>query len=219
MFSTIAYCFAIRMGTLRQIEEMCNYDLRTMYLMDNERPSYKTFFEFINEVILANQYVIFTKICKTIIETFQLNITNQYFDGTKIEANAAFDEIYEFIHKVAKPKDIEKMKSRYRVRKHNNCTRKYGGKTCAKCFTKSGKKVIFHIRTYLYRCDGETVRKIATLLDCPSDIKYGLIPTLIDWILKQPKVKSVTLAVLKLFLIRSQCHSKMLLKLNKVLLK
>ena len=57
--------------------------------------------------------------------------------------------------------------------------------------------MIFHIRTYLYRCDGETVRKIATLLDCPSDIKYGLIPTLIDWILKQPKVKSVTLAVLK----------------------
>ena len=43
MFSTIAYCFAIRMRTLRQIEEMCNYDLRTMYLMDNERPSYKTF--------------------------------------------------------------------------------------------------------------------------------------------------------------------------------
>ena len=57
---------------------MCNYDLRTMYLMDNERPSYKTFFEFINEVILPNQYVIFTKICNTIIETFQLNITNQY---------------------------------------------------------------------------------------------------------------------------------------------
>lgn len=99
MFSTIAYCFAIRMGTLRQIEEMCNYDLRTMYLMDNERPSYKTFFEFINEVILPNQYVIFTKICNTIIETFQLNITNQYLDGTKIEANA---NKYNFVWKPIK---------------------------------------------------------------------------------------------------------------------
>lgn len=118
-------------------------------------------------------------------------------ESTLEEANAAFDEIYEFIHKIAKPQDIEKMKRRYRVRKNNNCTRKYGGKTYAKCFTKSSNKVIFHIRTYLYRCDGETVRKIATLLDCPSDIKHGLIPTLIDWILKQPKVKSVTLAVLK----------------------
>ena len=78
---------------------MCNYDLRTMYLMDNERPSYKTFFEFINEVILPNQYVIFTKICNTIIETFQLNITNQYLDGTKIEANA---NKYNFVWKPIK---------------------------------------------------------------------------------------------------------------------
>ena len=99
LFSAVAYCFAVRQGTLREIEEMCRYDVRLMYLMDNKAPSYKTFDEFINEVILPNQFDIFTRITSTIINLFDLNVSDQYLDGTKLEANA---NKYKFVWKPVK---------------------------------------------------------------------------------------------------------------------
>lgn len=99
LFSAVSYCFAVGLGTLREIEEKCKYDIRLMYLMDNKAPSYKTFEEFINEVILPNQFEIFTRITATIINEFDLNISDQYLDGTKLEANA---NKYKFVWKPVK---------------------------------------------------------------------------------------------------------------------
>lgn len=53
----ISYCFAKSRSSLREMEDMCRYDIRAMYLMDNQTPSHKTIGEFINEVIVPNHHI------------------------------------------------------------------------------------------------------------------------------------------------------------------
>ena len=88
MFAMIVYCFSKYKSTLREMEELCIFDLRIIYIMEQQTPSYKVISEFINKYILPYQYEIFTSITKTIIYELNLNIENQYLDGTKLEANA-----------------------------------------------------------------------------------------------------------------------------------
>ena len=52
---------------MREMEELCIFDLRVIYIMDQQTPSYKVICEFINKYILPYQYEIFTMITKTII--------------------------------------------------------------------------------------------------------------------------------------------------------
>ena len=99
LFTAIIFCFAFKKGTLRDIEEMCKYDMRLMYIMNQEIPSYKTISEFINEVILPNTYVIFVAITNTIINELSLDVSDEYVDGTKLEANA---NKYKFVWKPVK---------------------------------------------------------------------------------------------------------------------
>lgn len=99
LFMAIIYCFAMHKGTLRNIEEMCKYDLRVSYILGQDTPSYKTVHEFINCVIKPNAYRIFTLITSTIISELNIDISNQYLDGTKIEANA---NKYKFVFKPKK---------------------------------------------------------------------------------------------------------------------
>lgn len=99
LFSMISYCFAKSRSSLREMEDMCRYDIRAMYLMDNQTPSHKTIGEFINEVIVPNHHLLFTRITDTIIEEYNLDISDQYLDGTKLEANA---NKYKFVWKPVK---------------------------------------------------------------------------------------------------------------------
>ena len=99
LFAAIVYCFAMHKGTLRNMEEMIRYDLRLNYILNQETPSYKTIMEFINEIIVPNSYRFFTMITKAIIEQLNINIDDQYLDGTKIEANA---NKYKFVYKPRK---------------------------------------------------------------------------------------------------------------------
>lgn len=64
--------------------------------MHQEEPSHNAIKECINKYILPYQYEIFTMITKAIIGEFNLNTSNQYLDGTKIEANA---NKYKFVWK------------------------------------------------------------------------------------------------------------------------
>lgn len=99
LFAAISYCFAMHKGTLRNIEEMCRYDLRVKYILNQDTPSYKTICEFINEVIKPNAYELFTMITSTIISELSINISDNYIDGTKVEANA---NKYKFVYKKRK---------------------------------------------------------------------------------------------------------------------
>lgn len=96
LVATIIYCFANFKSSVREIEKLCIFDLRVIYIMEQEQPSHNTIKECINKYILPYQYEIFTMITKTIINEFNLDITNQYLDGTKIEANA---NKYKFVWK------------------------------------------------------------------------------------------------------------------------
>lgn len=42
MLAAILYSFAFDKASLRKIEDLCNYDLRLIYIMENEIPTYKT---------------------------------------------------------------------------------------------------------------------------------------------------------------------------------
>ena len=96
MFTMIIYCFAKFTGSLREMEDLCRYDLRIIYIMEQQTPDHSIIGKFINTYILPYQYEIFTSITKAIIDEFKLNINDQYLDGTKIEANA---NKYKFVWK------------------------------------------------------------------------------------------------------------------------
>lgn len=96
LFATIVYCFTMHKGTLREIEDLCKYDLRIIYLMEQETPTYALISEFINKYIKPYKYEIFTIITKTLIDELKIDISVQYVDGTKLEANA---NKYKFVWK------------------------------------------------------------------------------------------------------------------------
>ena len=96
LVATIIYCFSQFRSSLREIENLCKFDFRIIYLMKQEEPSHNAIKECINKYILPYQFEIFTMITKTIIDEFNLDISVQYLDGTKLEANA---NKYKFVWK------------------------------------------------------------------------------------------------------------------------
>lgn len=92
--------------SLRELEDSCRVNIRFMYLMDNERPSYRTFGYFINEVLADSIEDIFSDINKKIFEEENVDLNHLYIDGSKFEANA---NKYSWVWKKATEK------SRYRL--------------------------------------------------------------------------------------------------------
>ena len=99
LFAAIIYCFAKFNATLRNIEDKFIFDLRTIYIMEGNIPDHSTIGNFINAIIIPYQYEIFTCINKEIIKELDLDISDNYVDGTKIEANA---NKYKFVWKPTK---------------------------------------------------------------------------------------------------------------------
>ena len=73
--------------SLRELEDQFRVNLRFMYLMEHETPSYRTFGYFINEVIGGSVEEIFNDINKKIFEKEQVDLQHLYIDGSKFEAN------------------------------------------------------------------------------------------------------------------------------------
>lgn len=96
LFSTILYGFAFGSGTLRDLESSCKNDLRYLYLMQEEIPTYRTICNFINEYIVPNTDAIFQAVNKAILDECGINLEDAYIDGTKIEADA---NKYKFVWK------------------------------------------------------------------------------------------------------------------------
>ena len=92
--------------SLRKLEDNCKVNIRFMYLMDNQRPSYRTFGYFINEILESSIEDIFNDINKAIFEKDNVDLNHIYIDGSKFEANA---NKYSWVWKKATEK------SRYRL--------------------------------------------------------------------------------------------------------
>lgn len=81
-FMTSGYC------SLRELEDNCRVNLRFMYLMDHQTPSYRTFGYFINEILQGKIEDIFKDINLTIFKEEHVDLQHLYIDGSKFEANA-----------------------------------------------------------------------------------------------------------------------------------
>lgn len=89
MFKTVLFGFMDNgYVSLRELEKKCKTDIRYMYLMKHEKPTYKTFGNFINTYLKYNINEIFNDITKVIIEKDNVDLNHVYIDGTKLEANA-----------------------------------------------------------------------------------------------------------------------------------
>ena len=62
LVATIIYCFSKFQSSVREIEQLCKFDLRVIYLMEQEQPSHNTIKECINKYILPYTFEIFTMI-------------------------------------------------------------------------------------------------------------------------------------------------------------
>ena len=93
-------------AALRTLDDDCKVNLRYMYLMDWETPSYGAFGYFIREELQGKIEEIFQAINACIFEKEHVDLQHVYIDGTKLEANA---NKYSFVWK----KGTEK--SRYKL--------------------------------------------------------------------------------------------------------
>ena len=99
MLALILFNFSFGKGTLRDIEDSCKYDLRCIYIMQDEKPSHMTLSNFINDYILPNAGKFFSLITKAIFDECNLTMEKMYLDGSKFEANA---NKYKFVWKPTK---------------------------------------------------------------------------------------------------------------------
>ena len=79
---TSGYC------SLRELEDNCKVNIRFMYLMDHQTPSYRTFGYFINEILQDKIENIFNDINQAIFNEEHVDLQHIYIDGSKFEANA-----------------------------------------------------------------------------------------------------------------------------------
>ena len=80
-FMTSGYC------SLRELEDNCKVNIRFMYLMDHQTPSYRTFGYFINEILQDKIENIFNDINHAIFNDEHVDLQHLYIDGSQFEAN------------------------------------------------------------------------------------------------------------------------------------
>lgn len=107
MLKTVLFGF-MREGyiSLRGLQDNCKTNIRFMYLMDHETPSYRTFSYFITNILGDTVEDIFYEINHVIFEKEHVDLNHIYIDGSKFEANA---NKYSWVWKKATEK------SRYRL--------------------------------------------------------------------------------------------------------
>ena len=71
--------------SLRELEDQCKVNLRFMYLMDHQTPSYRTFGYFINEVLADSIEEIFQDINKKIFETEHVDLQHIYIEAPSLK--------------------------------------------------------------------------------------------------------------------------------------
>ena len=75
-------------ASLRELEDRCRVNIRYMYLMDHETPSYRAFGYFINEEMNGKVEDIFHAVMEYIRKEDDVDLEHLYIDGSKFEANA-----------------------------------------------------------------------------------------------------------------------------------
>lgn len=82
--------------SLRNLESLCKHDIRFMYIMQEQTPSFMAFERLINNYLVHDIDDIFFDITENIGDLMNIDRDRQYTDGTKIEADA---NKYSFVYK------------------------------------------------------------------------------------------------------------------------
>ena len=107
MFKTVLFGFMDKgYISTRELEDECKVNIRYMYLMNHERPTYRTFAYFIKDYLSENIEEVFKAVIEQINKTDAIDFNHVYIDGSKFEANA---NKYTWVWKKATEK------SRYRL--------------------------------------------------------------------------------------------------------
>lgn len=88
MLNVVLFAYMNKVPSLRELEEPCRYDIRYMWMADNETPSFMAFQIFISNTLSSSIKSVFYDICRRLIELDDIDTSVLYIDGTKIEANA-----------------------------------------------------------------------------------------------------------------------------------
>ena len=74
MFAMILYGFTYYKVTLRELENVCKFDIRFIYIMNGSKPNYSTICRFINTFIAPYFEEIFTNVTSLIFEKLNLKM-------------------------------------------------------------------------------------------------------------------------------------------------
>lgn len=96
LLAAIIFGFGFGNPSLRGIANSCGYDLRFIYIMEGETPSYRTIENFINQVFLPEKECIFGMMTLAIAKSIGEDSNEAFVDGSKFEANA---NKYKFVWK------------------------------------------------------------------------------------------------------------------------
>lgn len=95
--------------SLRKLEDLCRTNIRYMYLMDYQTPSYRAFSYFINNEIGDRINDIFKAVIRYIKKADSVDMNHIYIDGTKLEASS---NKYKWVWKKSAVKSRFKMYSK-----------------------------------------------------------------------------------------------------------
>ena len=96
LLKAVLFAYMLCDNDLRSMESFCKYDIRFMYIMDEETPSFMTFERLLKDYLIKSIDDIFFEPSNNIGTLMKINKKIQYIDGTKLEADAGK---YTFVYK------------------------------------------------------------------------------------------------------------------------
>lgn len=88
LIALILYAFAFGKASLREMEDLCKFDLRAIYIMNYETPNYVTIGNFINDFFVPHRHKIFALLTRSLFTELNLSMDDAFLDGSKFEADA-----------------------------------------------------------------------------------------------------------------------------------
>ena len=96
LLKVVLFAYMLGIFSLEKISSLCKYDIRFMYIMDEEKPSFMAFERLFKNYLVKSIDEIFYEIVDSLSEKMDVNRDIQYIDGTKFEADA---NKYTFVYK------------------------------------------------------------------------------------------------------------------------
>jgi transposase len=96
LLKVVLFARMIGESHLRNLESLCKHDIRFMYIMNEQTPSFMSFERLLNDYLIDDIDDIYFEVTENICRIMDVNKSIQYIDGTKIEANA---NKYSFVYK------------------------------------------------------------------------------------------------------------------------